>query len=194
MQGEGSVKTGEAAKAMGVDVGTIRNWIDNECFDEFFSDEAKGDAGNPHRVLSESDVLVLNTIRHLRVRGMTEWGDIARKIETGFRVQEFPRNAISSDPRTIPIPQAEQAAKYLATVTERDSALAKVTELEEYIEQLKQQIAQREAEVRELQEQRLRDQRELQEQRMNDQRDIGRLQMQVEMLQKQIEELKGKGD
>jgi DNA-binding transcriptional MerR regulator len=186
------VKTGEAAMAMGIDVGTVRNWIDNQHLSAFFSDGAKGVAGNPHRVLNESDVLVLNTIRHLRATAMTEWGDIAQKLESGFRVQEFPQNAISTDLRTIPIPQAEQAAKYLATVAERDAALAKVGELEEYVNQLRQQIAQKETDIRELQEQRLRDQRELQEQRMKDQRDIGRLQMQVEMLQKQIDELRNK--
>jgi DNA-binding transcriptional MerR regulator len=172
------MKTGEAAKLLGVDPATVRAWINHPGLSEFFSSSAKGEHGGHHRLLMESDVLILNTVRHLRTNDDADWSTIAETLRSGHREQEFPQNAISIDSRMIPIPQAEQAAKYMATVAERDAALAKVDELEQH-------LAQKEAEVKELRE------RLLQE-RLADQNKIGRLEMQVEMLQKQIDELRNR--
>jgi DNA-binding transcriptional MerR regulator len=174
------MKTGEAAKLLGIDPATVRAWINHPVLGEFFSIGAKGEHGGHHRLLTESDILVLNTIRHLRTSDDADWENIAETLRSGHRQQEFPQNAISMDSRMIPIPQAEQAAKYLATIAERDAALAKVDELERH-------LTEKEAEIKELRE------RLLQE-RLADQNKIGRLEMQVEMLQKQIDDLRGRSN
>ena len=60
------MKTGEAAKILGVDRTTIINWIENRGLDRFFSPSAAGSDGATQRMLTESDLLVLNTIRARR--------------------------------------------------------------------------------------------------------------------------------
>lgn len=131
------MKTGELADALGVSDETIRNWTNHELLSEFFSPEARGDAGISQRRFSEDDVLVATTIAHLRNReGITDWQEIANYLTTGKREQEFPANAISFDNRTIAVTQAEQSARAAATLAERDAALKRVDELEEQIRHL----------------------------------------------------------
>jgi len=131
------MKTGEASKILGVDARTIKNWIDNPSLRKFFSPSAKGEHGSTHRLFTESDILVLNTIRMKRSEGESDWDVIANYLEEGSREQEFPANAISVDTRTIPMPQAEQSAKAMATMAERDAALKRVQELEVEVERLR---------------------------------------------------------
>lgn len=128
------MKTGEAAKLLDVATNTVKNWIDNPSVSNLFSLGARGEHGGAQRVLTESDILILNTIRHLRnIDGLMDWDEIAERLNDGEREQEFPQNAISGDPRTIPLPQAEQSAKAMATMAERDAALKRVSELEREI-------------------------------------------------------------
>lgn len=150
------MKTGESAKLLGIDVGTVRNWIDHELMVDFFSPGARGEHGGTQRVLNESDILTLNTIRHLRASSITDWNDIFDYLQTGKREQEFPQNAISADPRTIPIPQAEQSARAMATLAERDAALqqvedlrARVQELEQEKEELRERLSKEKEEIKE---------------------------------------------
>lgn len=132
------MKTGEVAKILGVDAITVRRWIEREELNPFFSEGAKGEHGAAQRLLTESDVLVLNTVRALRTGDkVAEWRDIATYLESGERVQQFPQNAISADPRTIPLPQAEQSARAMATMAERDAALRKVNELESQLKEVR---------------------------------------------------------
>ena len=121
------MKTGEAAKLLDLASNTLKNWIENPAVTRFFSPGAKGLHGGAQRVLTESDILILNTIRHLRnINSISDWEAIAESLETGNREQEFPINAINVDTRMIPIPHAEVSAKYMATVAERDAALDRV--------------------------------------------------------------------
>lgn len=100
-------------------------------------------AGNAHRTYTESDVLILNTVRELTERSNPiNWDEIAQVLSTGYRNQQFPKNAISRDDRLVPMPQAEQAANMMVAIQQRDAALAEA-------ERMKQErdaaIAQREA-------------------------------------------------
>src|SRR5688500_7882658 len=95
------MKTGEAAKVLGVDPKTIRNWIDDARLSRFFSVSALGQDGSIQRILTDSDLLVLNTIRAMKARGTTDWNDIASYLESGKREEVFAQNAVSADPRTI---------------------------------------------------------------------------------------------
>jgi transketolase len=82
----------------------------------------------------ESDVLVLNTVRMMRAKGIDDWDEIHDVLESGHREQEFPQNAIVTDMRTIPIMQAKQAADYAVIVHERDAALELAKRLEVQLE------------------------------------------------------------
>jgi DNA-binding transcriptional MerR regulator len=158
---EYAMKTGEAAKLLDIVPNTLKNWIENPAVTLFFSAGAKGQHGGAQRILSESDILTLNTIRRLRnIDNVSDWEAIAAFLETGNREQEFPVNAINVDTRMIPIPHAEVSAKYMATIAERNYALNRVKELEaeftliraEHEEKLEKERSDRREEVDELQE------------------------------------------
>ncbi len=134
------MKTGEAAKLLDVAINTVKNWIDHPSVVDYFSPGARGVHGGSQRVLIEADILILNTIRHLRnIDSVTDWDEIAVRLSKGEREQEFPQNAISADPRTIPLPQAEQSVKAAATLAERDAALERVQELEDRLTEIEQE-------------------------------------------------------
>jgi len=127
------MRTGEIAAIMGVSHVTIRAWIDHESLNRFFSASARGVDGMTQRSYTDADVLVLNTVRHLRAGSPTAtWEEIAAYLDTGQRENEFPLTAASvgADKRTIPLQQAEQSAKAAATLAERDAALSRVAQLE----------------------------------------------------------------
>lgn len=168
------MKTGEAAALLGVSINTARNWIDREELSHFFSDGAKGKHGGAQRVLSESDILMLNTIRHLRnVENINDWQIILERLEDGFRIQEFPDNAISGDPRVIPLPQAQQSAMAAATLAQRDLALDRIDELTDELARVRQEYDMRLKLERERND-------ELQQQIAQLNREIGRLEARLD--------------
>lgn len=134
------MKSGELATLLQVTTETIRQWIINPQFEQFFSPGAKAEHGGVHRIFNQDDVLVLNTIRHLRTNGVTDWYEIAQRLEQGERHQKFPPNAISGDPRTVPYEQADMGAKAAATLAERNAALLRVKELENEVTRLRGEL------------------------------------------------------
>jgi DNA-binding transcriptional MerR regulator len=195
------MKTGEAAKILGIDKATIYNWTAHPLLERFFSLEAKSKIAGTQRLLTESDVLVLNTIRTLRGSGKNDWGEIAAVLESGHRVQEFPQNAISSDPRVIPLPQAKQAAEVLAMRTERDAALQRVDELERRLadaqrqldERLKEERAEMDAKYeKRLEEERLRNKAALDEEKRRNREEVLQNKADIERLLREIGELRYK--
>lgn len=123
------MKSGEVANLLGVNQATVKNWVERPEFQRFFSDEARGE-GVVHRVYSNADMLVLNTIRHIRAgQSVADWQAIADALDAGQRIGQFPEGPIVSDQRTIPINQAEMSARAAATLAERDAALAEVDRL-----------------------------------------------------------------
>lgn len=141
------MRSGELAKILGVSDQTLLNWMKEEGIQKHLSAEALGKAGNVQRIFLESDVLVMNTVRTLRARGTTSWDEIGRVLDTDHREREFPQNAIGSDMRTIPVPQAKQAAEYAAIILERDLALKRIDELNA---ELAKERAEREKVLREM--------------------------------------------
>jgi DNA-binding transcriptional MerR regulator len=129
------MKTGELAKLLGVSDQTLINWMSRPEIKPFMSEAALGEGGNTQRIYTESDVLVLNTVRMLRTVGSQDWNEIQKELEQGRREQEFPQNAIITDTRTIPMPQAKQAADYAVVVYERDSARELAKELKAQLEE-----------------------------------------------------------
>jgi DNA-binding transcriptional MerR regulator len=167
------VKTGEAAKILGVDPKTIRNWIDDYGLDPFFSSSALGKDGTIQRMLTEGDLLVLNTIRAKKAHGTTDWADIGAYLESGKRETEFPQNAISADTRTISVEQAQQSARALATMSERDAALARIDELNNELQVLREDVRRLQKEKEEQREGHYREMMELS-------RQMGKLEGQLE--------------
>jgi septal ring factor EnvC (AmiA/AmiB activator) len=55
-------------------------------------------------------------------------------LADGFRIEEFPKNALISDMRVIPVPMAEQATQLAQVMQERDSALERATRLAQELE------------------------------------------------------------
>lgn len=134
------MRTGEIAKILGIDRATIYKWIAHPQLKQFFSREARGEGGTTQRLLMESDAAVLNTIRGLRTSGNSDWGEIARMLEEGYRITEFPQNAITSDSRVIPLAQARQAAEIVAMKGERDTALQQLSDLRSQLYQVQQEL------------------------------------------------------
>jgi len=124
------MRTGELAKLLNVSDQTLLNWMSRPEIRPYLSETALGEGGNTQRIYTESDVLVLNTIRMLRAKGIQDWEEIQKKLEAGEREQEFPQNALVTDSRTIPLPQAKQAAEYAVALQQLNAALSKVAELE----------------------------------------------------------------
>lgn len=123
------MRTGEAARRLGVDRTTIVNWIAHEALSDLFSPEARGE-DRTQRVLNDDDVSLLATIHVLRTRDdITEWDMIRDYLETGKRESLPPLDGVSTTSTTVSRPYAEQSARAAATLAERDSALAEVGRL-----------------------------------------------------------------
>lgn len=123
------MRSGELAKILGVADQTLLNWMKQPEVNPYFSREALGAAGSVQRIYTEEDAVILNTIRELRSNGTTDWREIGKMLADGFRKQEFPKNALITDTRVIPVPMAEQATQLAQILQERDSALERATEL-----------------------------------------------------------------
>lgn len=141
------MKTGEAAKLLGVDRRTIVLWIDRDELRGFFSPSARQETGGVQRLLTENDLAILNTIRFARTNGNDDWTAIAAVIDSGDLQRDLPTNGAFVDTRMVPEQQARDFAKTAGTLAERDQLASYVVELKERITQLE---AARESDKREL--------------------------------------------
>lgn len=139
------MKTGKVAKSFGIDPKTVLNWTDHPLFRKFFTHEALGDADHTQRDFNESDLMVLNTIRSERARN-TDWEDIAKILEGGYREDELPPTAMLVE-TTAPI---AQYGRIVALTAERDSALAEVNRLKEEAKQKDTVLEQLQREIQKL--------------------------------------------
>ena len=128
------MRSGELAKLLGVADQTLLNWMKQPEVKHFFSREALGVAGSVQRIYTEEDAIILNSIRELRSNGTNDWQEIAKSLSDGFRNLEFPKNALITDTRVIPVPMAEQATQLAQVLQERDSALERAAELARELE------------------------------------------------------------
>jgi DNA-binding transcriptional MerR regulator len=128
------MRSGELAKLLGVADQTLLNWMKQPEVKHYFSREALGSAGSVQRTYTEEDAIILNSIRELRSNGTSDWQEIAKLLADGFRNLEFPKNALITDTRVIPVPMAEQATQLAQVLQERDSALERATELAQALE------------------------------------------------------------
>ena len=139
------MKTGKVAKSFGVDPKTVGNWTDMDVFQKFFTPEALGKTGRSQRDYTESDLLVLNTIRAQRALG-SDWVDIGTLLESGFREDEFPPQAMLVE-TTAPI---AQYGRIVALMAERDASLAEIERLNSTVNQQSTTINDLQQEIRQL--------------------------------------------
>jgi len=123
------MKTGEAAKLMGIDPKTIVNWIDRAEFVKYFSPTARKE-GISQRILTDNDLALLNTIRHMTVNDRATWAEIAAVIESGELRRDIPENAAFVDTRMVPEPQVRESMRALAIAAERDQLAQRVEALQ----------------------------------------------------------------
>lgn len=71
---------------------TIKNWIDRDELRKFFSLAAQGKT-SAQRDISDDDLLILNSIRALRLEGTRDWVEIAARLDSGYRAEKFPESA-----------------------------------------------------------------------------------------------------
>jgi DNA-binding transcriptional MerR regulator len=84
---------GKAARFVGVDRGTLRNWVERPELQNLFSPSTR----EPNsRQFDERDLFVANTINRLREQRM-EWVDIAEKIRGGYLDTNLSPGAVEVD-------------------------------------------------------------------------------------------------
>ena len=128
---------------------TIKNWIDRDELNKFFSPAARGKS-SAQRDITDDDLLILNTIRALRLDGTRDWVEIAARLDSGYRAEKFPENAAFVNGRA-PIQLYQQSA---ISTREADTARAENARLH--------------AEIAELYEKRVQDVKEYADKRVED--------------------------
>ena len=86
------MKIGEVADQLGVTTQTVRNWVKRPALSPLFSDGAKGIPGAPAD-FSESDFLLLNSIRAAMDSSKGNWSDVEAQIAGGWREPLLPERA-----------------------------------------------------------------------------------------------------
>lgn len=142
------MKSGEAAKLLGVDPKTIANWIDRDELRGFFSPTARKEGIN-QRIFTDNDFAILNTIRYATVADRASFSEVAALIESGELIRDVPVNAAFSDTRVIPETQAIEQSKTAAAEHERDLLSMQLASADQRIAMLEQRLAEEQAGRRE---------------------------------------------
>jgi len=136
------MKSGKVARMLGLDRRTVTNWTDKEEFARFFSPEARNLTSGYQRTYTESDVIVLNTIRVERDRN-TPWEDIAVMLQNGERHLDLPPSALTVE-TTAPVSQYGKIQAYEAKIELLESQLGDLkhmlAEKDETIGDLREEI------------------------------------------------------
>lgn len=142
------MKTGHAAKALGVDSKTITNWINHPALNKFFSDSAAGRDGQTQRDITQDDLLLLNTVLSLRSRmppNATDWNAIAAALDSGDRNSALPPSAATVETGMTDIDRWKYA---IVLEQERNDAIARKVDAERRLEALEQRLSTIEADRR----------------------------------------------
>lgn len=172
------MKTGKVAKVFGIDRKTVSNWTDMPQFKAYFTPEAQA-INRTQREYTEPDILVLNTIRVLRQKGL-DWDEIAAALAADERERELPPSAMLVE-TTAPI---AQYGRIVELQTALEAAEEQIEELQEEIERLRAAIDTR---VYAQQERVERLMREANEREGKLQREIGKLEAIIDMLRSKDE-------
>jgi DNA-binding transcriptional MerR regulator len=112
---------------LGIPKPTIRNWSGE--YAAFLSEGAQPDDGRT-RLFTYSDLIVLNTVRHLtRVEGLNNNDKVREMLETGFRLTELPRAYSEEEEEAlksvqlVPVDRMERALDSISTLKSRNEQL-----------------------------------------------------------------------
>ena len=86
------MKIGEVADQLGVTTQTIRNWVKRPALLPLFSPAASGAPGSPAD-FSDSDFLLLNSIRALMETSKGVWSEVEAQLVGGWREPLLPDRA-----------------------------------------------------------------------------------------------------
>jgi hypothetical protein len=159
-----------AAKALAINQGTLKLWIDRPELATYFSASARREGFS--RDLNDDDVIVANTIRSLRAgvgNNNVDWQQIADQLNSGYRDRSLPPEADHVDTGLTVIAQHERIA---AIVTERDAANARVSELEKQVRELLDRVDTLHNERREEAERLLREQAQIRDEKLKEQQEL----------------------
>ena len=172
------MKTGKVAKVFGIDRKTVSNWTDMSLFQKFFSMEARG-IDRTQREYLEHDLLVINTIRSLRNKGL-DWDEIAIALERGERERDLPASAMLVE-TTAPI---AQYGRIVELQTALEAAEDHISTLKDEIRDLRSELQERVDMVRDEERQRSRErEQQLLEELISLNRQIARLELRMEIMQ-----------
>lgn len=119
------MKSTKVATLLGLDPKTITNWTNHELLSKFFSEPAKKSGGE--RSYSEADLLVLNTIRVAR-EDNTEWVEIAKMLDGGYRDADLPPTALLADSTAV-LSQYNKLSLAIARAEQLEVQLKELQEL-----------------------------------------------------------------
>jgi DNA-binding transcriptional MerR regulator len=128
------MKIGEVARLLGKDRTTIHHWTNREEIHRFLSSTARSENG-AHRLFTQQDLDVLNTVRYLRDVSSMEWEAISGVLKEGTRIRDYPQTGFDADTRVISVQRAEQAAELMAVRAELERATAELEKLNEQRQQ-----------------------------------------------------------
>lgn len=129
---------GDVVVALGVSSTTVRNWTEQEEFEEYFSSRAKrvGQFKNAkQREYIQEDLYVLNTIRTQKTH-RNSWQDVANMLEDGYRDRDLPEAA------TLVLPETKAETFHLISV-----ARARIETLQKRVEELEDKLEKKEGEL-----------------------------------------------
>lgn len=152
-------------------------------FQKFFSAEAQG-IDRTQRDYLEPDLLVINTIRAMRNRGM-DWDEILIYLESGDRERELPPSAMLVE-TTAPIAQYGRIVELQTTL---EAAEEQIEILQEEVERLRSELQQRVDTVRDEERHKARErEQQLLDEIIKLNRQMARLELRMEMLQEDQDE------
>lgn len=136
------MKSGELSTLLGIDKGTLFNWLDVPELRKYLSAGALAQDGASQRTFTETDLQVLNTVRLMKAESRRRpWSEIAARLETGELIVDVPTHTAISDPRTVPLQLAEQSARVMALNEKIEALQRAVAERDELIQHMREESA-----------------------------------------------------
>lgn len=136
------MKSGELSTLLGIDKGTLFNWLDVPELHKYLSAGALAKDGASQRTFTETDLQVLNTVRLMKAESRRRpWSEIAARLETGELIVDVPTHTAISDPRTVPLQLAEQSARVMALNEKIEALQRAVAERDELIQYMRDDTA-----------------------------------------------------
>ena len=172
-------KPGDIATALGVSISSIRNWTDQEQFQEFLSDMATRTgsyANSKQREYTQQDLYVINTIARQKTR-FNLWNDVADYLRAGNLDTELPASAALVQPTA-----AESFADAIMLRQQLDLMANSLSNAEEEVKFLRKRVDDiREEERRKASEKEAEDRKEI----IQLHRQIARLELRIELMQEE---------